>query len=345
MVEVSDRPIVIIAVAVIAILVIGEVIVYTSDSSDYGAEMSLEDGTIHYDLDSRGSKVFDLVVSDNGGYSGVQKLYMYLDPSYASKYGVDEADVGATPNDQENHLRQLTSLLSYRGVTDVTFLDATQLRDMMAECVSSGRCSGTGVVVASGALPDTVYTGNEDDLVLEWISMGGTMYWAGGLVGAYYATHDAVYQVSGYQELFFGAECLNTGDTTKAYSEITSNGYRSALSLSNNDVTYAVSLDRLPEGTPALGIGYEEDGYQSIALVGHGSGSMVVFGGQLSNFQRYDMAQVIASGIGPSSEIVDHIHGTVSGSTSGTADAGDGDVTAYVYLGGYFPVYGKGIRF
>ena len=49
MAEISDRPVVFVAVAVIAILVIGEVIVYTSDSSDYGAEMTMDDGIIEYD--------------------------------------------------------------------------------------------------------------------------------------------------------------------------------------------------------------------------------------------------------------------------------------------------------
>ena len=335
----------VIAVAMIAILVIGEVIVYTSDSSDYSADIGMEDGVIEYDLGSRDSKVFDILVNDNNGYEAVHKLYLYLDTGYASKYSVDEADVGAAPTDQEYYLEQLVQLLEYRSDIETEFVDASQLREVMEDGVASGDCSGTGLVVVSGALPDTVYTGSLDDTVFDWISLGGTMYWAGGMIGAYYATTDDVYPVSDYQTLFFGSDCLNTGDVTKAYSVVESNDYTSALSLSNNDVTYAVSQTALPEGTQSLSIGYEEDGYSSITLVGSGSGSVVVFGGQLGNFQRYDMAQVIASGIGPSSEIVEHVHGTVSGSASGEIDVGSADVAVYVYLGGYYPVFGKGFLF
>ena len=345
MAEISDRPVVFVAVAVIAILVIGEVIVYTSDSSDYGAEMTMDDGIIEYDLSSRGSKVFDIVVNDNNGYGSVQKLYLYLDTGYASNYGVDEADVGAAPTDQEYYLEQLVQLLEYRSDIETEFVDAAGLREVIDEGVASGDCSRVGLVVVSGALPDTVYTGNQEDIVFDWISLGGTMYWAGGMIGAYYATMEDVHPVSDYQALFFGSDCLNTGDTTKAYSVVGSNDYTSVLSLSNNDVTYAVSQEVLPEGTPSLAIGYQEDGYSSITLVGSGSGAIVVFGGQLGNFQRYDMAQVIASGIGPSSEIVEYVHGTVSGSASGEIEVGDVGVTVYVYLGGYYPVFGKGFQF
>ena len=38
----SDKPAVIIAVALLAIILIGEVIVYTSDYTDYSAEAGLE---------------------------------------------------------------------------------------------------------------------------------------------------------------------------------------------------------------------------------------------------------------------------------------------------------------
>ena len=155
MTEVSDRSVVVIAVAMIAILVIGEVIVYTSDSSDYSADIGMEDGVIEYDLGSRDSKVFDILVNDNNGYEAVHKLYLYLDTGYASKYSVDEADVGAAPTDQEYYLEQLVQLLEYRSDIETEFVDASQLREVMEDGVASGDCSGTGLVVVSGALPET----------------------------------------------------------------------------------------------------------------------------------------------------------------------------------------------
>ncbi len=337
----SDVPVMIIAVAMIAVILIGEVVVYTSDYTDYSADASMEDGVISYTVSADGSKTYSVVVSSNG--SKIQTLYLYYDETYPSDVEDIEADVGAPALTQSYHLSQLVQLLEYRGVTDVVYVNAAELRSTLEGLVADGSSSGTGLVCMSGVLPETVYTGSSEDLIFQWLSDGGYLYWAGNLIGYGYGTADGeIVEVENYQELFFGSACLNTGETDRVYDECSDNGYVSALSLQNNHVKYGVNAD-LITGRSALSLGFEGDGYASITAVSYGGGAIFVFGGDYIDYQRYDMAQVIAAGIGPDSEIVEVATGSVKGTCEGTvtveAEKFDG-LSAYIYLGGYYVVYG-----
>lgn len=339
----SDRAVVAIAVAMLAIILIGEVVVYTSDYTDYSASASEADGVITYTVSADGSKNYSVVVSDSNGYAKVTKLYLYYDETYASDVEKVAADVGAPALTQSYYLQQLVQLLEYRGVTDVTYVNAGELADVLSACVASGSSAGIGLVCLNGALPDTVYTGNSGDLILQWIESGGSLYWAGNTIGSEYATTEGVVAVeTDYQSLFLGSDCLNTDDSlARAYEEYSGNGYRSALSLSNNNVKYGVSPSMVTSRS-CLAMGYQNSGYASIVAVQCGSGAVFVFGGDYSDYQRYDMAQVIAAGIGPESELVAVETGTVTrGTVTDTIEAVGNDLSAYVYLGGYYPVYGK----
>ncbi|MDO5861907.1 MAG: hypothetical protein Q4Q58_03845 [Thermoplasmata archaeon] len=339
----SDKAVVAMAVALLAVILVGEVVVYTSDYTDYSASASAEDGVITYTVSADGSKSYSVVVSDSNGYEKVTRLYLYYDESYASDVEDVEADVGAPALTQSYYLKQLVQLLEYRGVTDVTYVDAQELAEVLSASVAAGSSAGIGLVCLNGALPDTVYTGNAGDLILTWLESGGSLYWAGNTIGSEYATTEGVVAVEGdYQTLFLGSDCLNTDETlTRAYEEYSGNAYRSALSLSNNNVKYGVSPSMVTSRA-CLALGYQNGGYASIVAVQCGSGAVFVFGGDYSDYQRYDMAQVIAAGIGPQSELVAVDTGTVTrGSVSGTVEATGSDLTAYIYLGGYYPVYGK----
>lgn len=337
----SDLPLIAVALIIVAVLVAGEAVVYTSDYTDFSADASIDGGTVSFTVSAPGSKDYDVVVSDNGSHSVVDRLYVYHDESYASDYSDVEVAVGAKELDQSYYVEQIAPTLRYRGIEDVRIMDADALRDALLSDVSAGTSSSAGLLVLSGAFPETVYTGHADDPVLQWTSAGGSLYWLGNLIGKEYATRDGLVQVDGYQRLLFGAECLNTGDTEKAYSEV-GNGYCHALSITNNSVRYGVDCSRIADRA-ALPIGFQEDGYASIAMVQYGSGMICVVAGDYSNMQRSDLAQVIASGIGPESRIVAQASGTASGTEHGTLEvpAGSTGLSAYICLGGYYPVYCK----
>lgn len=93
----------------------------------------------------------------------------------------------------------------------------------------------------------------------------------------------------------------------------------------------------------SLAMGYTDGRYSSVCLVGHGSGTVCILGGVLSNDQRYDMAQIVSAGVTDESVLVEHIHGSVTRSTVTETIAIDSskNIMVYTYLGGYFTVYGR----
>ncbi len=340
----GDRGLVILAVAVIALVLAGEIAAYGNVYS-YSAEVS-EDGS--YKVGSSGSHVYDVVSSDNGPYRSVRSLLVYFDEGYGGIVHGVTVEVGARALDEGYYISQLENNLRYLGFEDVKRVDARSLE----AALSGSDPSLTGLAVLHGALPDTVYSGSEGDRILSWISSGGTLYWAGEALGKYIGHPDgtATPAPPGYQSLFLGSECLldmevfpdpeKNRNVGRAYDKITADGYSDALCLKSNNVLYGVRSSML--GREALLTGYSDGDACSIALVPCGSGCVCVMGGLFSNYQRMDLAATIAAGIGPSSSLTDAAHGTVSrGSSEGKVSMGEGNVSVLVYLGGHFSVYGR----
>lgn len=332
----SDKPIIAITIAIVAIVIIGEVVVYTSDYTDYNATASYDtaSGTVHYEISASGSKVYTAMIIDH--VRPTDRVYLYYDGDYESAVEDVTVAVGARELTQDYYIDQLQAVLKYRNI-QAEIVDADRLAELM-------NLSGTGqnVVCISGALPVTVYDGSSSSAIFSWLDSGGNLFWAGNLIGRYYSTTEEIVEVpSGFQSMFFGSECLNTGDTNKATEEVTDNGLTHGLSLVNNDTKYGIDISRI-SGRDTLSTGFVNNGYTSVSAVQYGSGSIFVFGGDYSNNQRNDIAQIIASGISPSSSIVAENDGTVTRGTVKEDMAATGsDLGIYIYLGGYYPVYGR----
>ena len=196
----TDLCLAVIAIAIIAVLVAGEIVVYTSDYTDYSASASIDGDLVSYEISATGSKEYSVVVSDNGSHRQTERLYIYQDDSYKTDYSDVLVAVGARELDQAYYIEQLGPTLRYRGIHDIEILDADALRERLISDAESGQSSTAGLVMLSGAFPSTVYTGSADDPVMKWISSGGSLFWIGNLIGACYATHDALVPVEGYQE-------------------------------------------------------------------------------------------------------------------------------------------------
>lgn len=306
----------------IAFVLLGALAVYGFSSDRYSSEADVDDGTLSYSISATGSKTYSVVVSESD-IEDMDVLYVYRDGT-------------------GSHIEELVKQLKLRGVKDIMECDAEELGRLIADDIGSSEHSN-GLMMLSAVLPETIYS-DSNDALFQWLDAGGRLYWAGGLLGKYYATSDGIKESSSnYQIRFFGAECLNTGETDMAFSAV-DNGYRSALSLLNNFVKYGVNVSALP--VESLAIGYEEDGFASVALVKHGKGMICVIGGERTGNQIKDMAQIVASGICPTSKIIDVRTGTASGTLHGSIDlAAHGRVTAFIYLGGYFTVYGMNYSF
>mgnify|MGYP006916081431 CR=1 FL=1 len=341
----GDRGLIVLAVAVIALVLVGEVAAY-GNLYGYDSEVS-EDGSFR--VHSSGSNVYDIVSSDNGSFQSVRKLIVYSDDSYGGVVHGVTVEVGARALDEEYYLSQLSNNLEYLGFSDIATANAASLKDALAR----GAPAGTGIVVVHGALPDTVYSGSPGDAILSWISAGGTLYWAGEALGKYIGHADGTVSLApeGYQSLFLGSECIldleisdvpgDNRNVGRAYSRADSGGYSEALHMKNNNVLYGVDPSLL-DGREALCTGYCQDGHYSVSLVSLGSGCVCVMGGTFSNYQRMDLANVIAAGIGPASTLAGVAHGTVShGTAEGSVPVGGGNSSMFVLLGGDFSVYGR----
>ena len=345
----SDKVLTLIFVMVVAVVLIGEAYIYTLNASGrYSSEVEFTSDGINYSVTSKGSELYTIVVMDNGSFEKIEKYYIYYDDSYGSKVEKVRVPVGAKALTQDYNISQLILTLNNRGIHDIEILNAGALRDALSADITNGDAPVRGLVVLSGALPDTVYTGKATDLILQWISDGGSLYWAGNLLGAYQAVQGGVVEMTvDYEALFFGKTgCLNTAVDEPVLSDETSNDYRYSLSLMNNRIRYGV--DKTMFGaSEILAVGYTDGTYCSTVMYRSGTGMICVFAGDYSNNQRHDIAQIIASGISAYTEkdaagyaVGEVKRNTVTGSISIVYAPGHNYV-AYVYYGGYYTVYGK----
>ncbi|MDD3232779.1 MAG: hypothetical protein PHT00_01230 [Candidatus Methanomethylophilus sp.] len=328
------------AVVIIAVVLIGEVLAY-ANVREYNANVTYRDEEASWSVSSNGSSNFNFVISDNGTFTATDEYIIYYDETYCTAYDSTKMTVIGQMNAQEYYIDQLIKTLAYKGVTDIAVVDAAALAEKLTGDLAETDCT-TALIVVSGALPATVYTGQTDDLILQWLDNGGRLYWSGNALGRYYSTENELFKVSGYQELFFGIECLNGEiDDNKAYEDVTANNYRYVLSLSNNQTLYGVDSSNLSN---CLTLGYTDGQYSSIALVQHGNGMICIFGGNYTDYQRADLSQVIAAGLCYCSEIVYENSGSVIRTTvTGTAQllSATDNYAGYIYIGGYFPSFGR----
>ena len=330
---------------VVAAVLIGEVYVYTLDNGRYSYEIEVTDDGIGYSVTSAGSVNYSVLVLDNHGFKKIDSYYVYYDGDYGSMVESVPVPVGARAFTQEYYITQLIKMLEIRGICNVEVLNASKLGAALSSDLSDPTAPpvNKGLVVLSGALPDTVY-GSGNELMTDWIKAGGSLYWAGNLLGAYYATAGGgIVPVAGdYETQFFGKQCLNKDGPETAFHDVDTNGYRHTLSMRNNGIRYGVDISGMPN---AMMIGYTDGTYGSTAMVGLGDGMICVLGGDYSNEQRHDLAQVIASGICYLTTDAGYVNGEIKRNTvNGTIDMsfviGDNYVV-YIYYGGYFPIYGR----
>lgn len=250
-------------------------------------------------------------------------------------------ETGAPEIDVRTYLDRLGKNLDYLGFGDRSEVDAGGLKEVLESQLSSGVCAGRGLIVATGSLPDTVYDGTEGSLVLSWVRAGGSLYFVGGSVGSAVSHADGtVERLDGnLQSMFVGA----SGFCEKAKKAVDgcNDGLREALAIRCTDLRYAPDLTGVEY---ALTLGYTDGECATVSIVRCGEGQVCVFGGGLSDFQREDLSVTVASGLCWCSEVVGAVSGDVTrGEVSGTIDVpvSHGALNAYVYVGGYFPIYGE----
>lgn len=339
-IEKTERPVLAIAAVLIALILIGEIYVYTVNPDDlYDSSCSFDKtgNSIQYSITSNSSNCYSVVVTDNGSTTAPTDIYFYYDEEYKSTAVAEKQPIGSKQLTEKYYLEQLEKQLANRGIKVKGWLNASELAGFVDDHFDCG------LVMASGSLPSTVYSGpqsNSND-IKSWINNGGSLYWVGGILGKTISTKDEVVSVEGdYQEYFFGASnCLNESDDNVVTEDyLVENDYRHSLSIMNNRVKYGFEI-----GT-GLGLGYCNSKYVSAGIAKCGTAGMVcIVGGDYSNNQRADLAQIISAGLTPYSQEIHVDSGTVTRCTvNGTINCStDTNLNVYIYLGGYYVVYGR----
>ncbi len=343
----SEKPIIIIAVILIVALLIGEVFVYATHE-EYSAEASRTSDGMEWSISSTGSDSYNILVLDNGSFLSKKTICLYLDERYGHTSSPGKQPVGSKALNPDHYLDLLEKELKNRGVTDVRYVNADTLVDVMKDLENSDE---KALVMVSGSIPDTVY--GDVDLLTTWIGSGGTLFWAGGIIGEYVSHKDGTTtQIADGPQRFLGVDCVNPlqpeGDQNAGLVDkvITDNQLQKILGIGSNSILYSVDPSRLNNSIGHLSLGFTDGKYSSIAYVQSGSGQICVVGGDLTHQQNYDMSQMIASGLYYGSKVIASEDGkvfstTISGNITFTSVE---NVRAYIYLGhgSNYLVYGRG---
>lgn len=306
----------------IIIMIAGEAMIYVVNPYNFSSDVISDGGDARYEVESSGSARFQILEFDAGSMEPVNEVYIYLDNSYGT------AGISNTSEQVEDIVREL----EIRGM-DSTVIDAKGLAKLM----SGENVRGVAVVFVSGAMPSTVYTGSEEDVVLQWIRSGGSVYWLGATMGMYVGNADGtVSMVDGWAELFYGAGCFNSSDS---YDSANNRGDEigALLCLRSSSTQFGMSTNI----SNSLQLGYvSEDGYGSVSLAKFGAGMIGVIGGYFEDSTRTDLVQTISSGVTYDSTLIMEEEVSVRGGTcEGDLKDVDGAVV-YIFSGGYFTCYG-----
>jgi len=319
----------IVTVLIFAVILAGQTLSYYAVPYRYSAcaDVTAAYDGIDYSVSTNSSVTYTILAYDNA--RPAEKLYIYYDESYAV--------FGTTHRIQEEYISQLTVELRIRGYTDTETVNAARL----SEIVSSGYNAGDAILITSGVLPADVYDGDTNLAIFDWVSSGGSLYWAGYAIGAKYADGKDLADVPSYQMNIFGEDDRILTEQMRS-GERSDNELSKALAISYTGVTYGMSIT---SGTLSLGFECEYNGkvYSSASLTGHGSGMICVMG-LVDDPTRAAMAQVISSGVSPSSGLIGTDSGTmVRSSVSGTIswDGVRTDVAVQVRMGDPNTVYAR----
>lgn len=317
-----------VTVALIAVVLVGEIIVITNSHDDFSSSVTVDGDSVHYKIESDNAHTYD-VMSFNNTYNTPKKVYVYYDSDYQSIAKNGLASVGARDLNEKYYVQQMENTLMVRDVFHVNIVDADELGKIME---SPGQ--GYAVIMLSGAMPDTVYKGTSESKILKWIQSGGRLYWIGGMIGKYISTPEELIPVENGVTFFLGSECVDDGkiseDDPKVLRSIKETNLCQELCLMNHGLAFGVIESLLPSDSTHLCIGRTDGSRCTSTLVANGDGMICVMGGDYSIRQRLDLAQILASGVGPETVLIDHDMGSVFGTANGTIGKGD---SVFVILG------------
>ena len=319
--------------AVLAIVVAGEMYAYIPDDRGFSSEASRDGSTVSYSLSAEGAFTYRSTLFDNADMTPVSKVYIYRDKGYASY--VDDGRViavGAQAMTQDYYIDQLTKNLKMMGTDDITVLNAAELKDTLSSDLA-GTAKGKGLIIAAGSAPDTVF--GDSDILKDWISAGGYLYWAAGPIGRFMATPGGLVQKDLTADLIGTDDILEDESRCLGETEL-----RPLLYYNYMYSRFAPDMDKIA-GRAVLGAGYSDgEGHCTVTAIQNGAGQIVIFGGDYNYDQLHDMAITLSSGICCKTAVLDTREREFNRDASGTFETSSaGNLSVYISIGQYYGVY------
>ena len=318
---------------VLAVLILAG-LVLSSSTSVYRYDISFEvdRDDVRYTVSSDvGMETTTVVISNSGQYS-IEYVAAYFDEGYAALNSWEL---------QEEMFEDMEELLSLRSIDGFGLHDSESLLELM----STRDPSTTAIFIASGSISDILYDGTADSPLVEWLRSGGIIINMAGCLGAYVShgpEQEDIEHVIGYGEIFAGVPdlCFNDSDSVVYANEGYNEEVRDALHFYMNECTYGVDLWWMQD---CLNIGYYSySGCSAAALYKSGEGMVMNFGVSLSTHEHSDhyIAQIIASGMDYTSEILECEQGDTRGDSTGVVHT-EGSCRVYCFIGSTRAVHGE----
>ena len=310
---------VILVAVLLAIIIAGETISYANPYySNFDAERSGNE--ITYSIDSNLSKDYTAVTMDNGGHYNIERYVAFYDDEYFTpvKNALDSLKW------LKHNLEKFNIDLIIAGIDEVK--NVIENIDIT-----------TALVFATGTLPKEIYSGNNYDLIFDWLGAGGVMYWMDGRLGETYSEQGAsklVHVGSSKANMnFFDTDNLFRNDSNPVYNrDLVDNSLTYVLGIFFNECTHGLKTSGLVD---YLSLDYSHEGYSAVTFVKYynGSGMICNLGGYLNHDTAHSVAQTIASGLTYDSVVIDHHSGQISKDPNGKLQGVSGRTDLFIYIG------------
>lgn len=288
-------------------------------------DFSLEDRGGSAEVSVSGTLPSEIRYSVLSGTDTPERIYLYLDQKYPGKM--------VSYRTQEQTMNSLKGLLSSRGYDAVEIIDAERLAQL---CSDPSAAADSGIVMASGSIPEPAYPTDSENGLVTWLSNGGTLYWSGPDMGRFRAVlkNDDVDTGNGY----FGDDVNYSKDKDCLVSEVSE--MARVMGFAGCHAEYGLRSDY--PGSTVIGLSGD---YSSLSVVSVSSGRMFVLGNLLNSLHVedfYTFADMMVCGIVENTAVKDSgIFHKGYGKCSFTIEGTDPGDAVYVSAGKTVSVCGK----
>ena len=283
-----------IAAAIVAVIVIGQLLAYMPSRGDCSISTDVVGGNVSYDIDTG----YDTIASEIHlrNHNDVPKRYMVLyDEGYGTNVGYNE--LKPTVYLLSNYLKRCDGVSFETGSVE-------KITEMIDSSLSAGTFD-TGLVILTGAIPDTVFDGTSSSKIVQWMNAGGYLIWSGNSFGRFISNAGGVTETGDYGTLctdLFGTDNVFKEGGDEDFVFDTLNGpITDAMKLTYNRVSHGIDMSKV---TDTLFLGYTDGTYASIGIMGFGSGMLTVFGGPVTFAHVYDIVNITSAGLTEQSELI-----------------------------------------